>query len=470
MKILKKAVAELICIAATFGLFCNCFQKSYADVAVTRGDINGDRNINVIDKLYLKQYIINGSKKSPVTNWRKAMDVNGDGQINAADILMLDKYVLQNNLSTEKPKKIDTYDGIDVSRWQGDINWSKVKEAGIDFVMIKAGEGTAMESMFLKNINGAKAAGIQCGIYWFANARCVQDAHVEAQACMNVIKNYKLEYPVVYDFEYRTLDNGNPLANNRALCTETINTFLHDLEAGGYYAMVYTNKDFPQRYLNIDDITSRFALWYANYSISQPDVKCSIWQYSCKGKVDGILYDVDKDISYVDFQSQIISAGLNGFTEEDKKKLSSSGKTNEFDPDVTHKTFSELMKSGNNMWSENSLKLIESDSDTSHYQGSGYGTLIDVWADTSTKYITAFSSTWGKNETKWIKENNLFSSNLKNDIINFLVVACDYETSEAQKFIKQYTLNNGFDVTDSYGNRIVLTVGETIQLHIDLKK
>lgn len=469
MKRIKKAVAELICIGVTLGAICNFSQHSYADVTVTCGDINGDRKIDVIDKLYIKQYLINGSRKYPVTNWRKAMDLNGDGNIDAADMIMLDKYVLKNNLSTERPAKISTFDGIDVSKWQGEINWNKVREAGIDFVMIKAGEGTAMESTFLRNISGAKAAGIQCGIYWFANARCVQDARTEAQACLNVIKNYKLEYPVVYDFEYRTLDNGNPLANNRALCTETINAFLFEMESYGYYSMVYTNKDFPQRYLNINDITSRFALWYANYSIKEPDVKCSIWQYSCTGRLDGIPNDVDRDISYVDFKSAIVAGGLNGFPKESYDKSYSEKNPNVFDPDISHTKYSDLIKSAGTLL-ENEPSVIDSDNYTNHYQGNGYGKLIDIWADKQTEYVTAVASTWGKSETQWIKDNDLFSTNLRNDIVNFLVTACNYNSTDAQKFLKQFDLEKGFDINDAAGNRIVLTIGDTIKLHIDLRK
>ncbi len=309
---MRKLLISLLCLCTMSSVMFSSQANTSADVSVTYGDLNGDGIVNVMDTLYMKQYLMGEINEFPVTNWRKSADLVSNGAITSDDINDFKRYILINSASTKTLQKISRFDGIDISKWQGVIDWNRVRAAGIDFVMIKAGEGTQMESTFLRNISGAKAAGIQCGVYWFANARNISEAHAEAQACVNVIKNYKLEYPVVYDFEYRSMDN-NPLRTNRTLATDTILTFLNDVEAKGFYTMFYSNKDFPQTYLQIERVTSRFDFWYVNLSLSQPDVKCNIWQYSHKGRVDGIPEIVDLDISYVDFKSIMIANKLNGY-------------------------------------------------------------------------------------------------------------------------------------------------------------
>ncbi len=309
---MRKLLIGLLCLCTMSSVMFSSRSDVSADVSVTYGDLNGDGIVNVMDKLYMKQYLMKENNEFPVTNWRKSADLVSDGEITSNDINELKNFILMDSDSTKTLQKISRFDGIDVSKWQGVIDWSRVRAAGIDFVMIKAGEGTQMESTFLRNINGAKAAGIQCGVYWFANARSTSEAYAEAQACVNVIKNFKLEYPVVYDFEYRSMDN-NPLSKNRVMATDTILTFLNYVESQGFYSMFYSNKDFPQTYLQIERITSRFDFWYVNLSLSQPDVKCNIWQYSHTGRVDGIPEIVDLDVSFTDFKSIMIANKLNGY-------------------------------------------------------------------------------------------------------------------------------------------------------------
>lgn len=213
-----------------------------------------------------------------------------------------------------------TCTGIDVSKWQGRIDWQKVKNAGVQFAIIKAGEGLEVESRFYENINNAKAAGINCGVYWFGHATSPEGAVEEARACMNAIAGYQLEYPVVYDFEYRSL-NSNPLANNKSLLTDTIRAFLNTLQQNSYYSMFYTNGDFSRRYTEINRISCDFDIWCAGYNTSAPSLQCGIWQHSETGTVDGMDVDrlngshtdVDLDISYKNYPMKMIKYHLNGF-------------------------------------------------------------------------------------------------------------------------------------------------------------
>ncbi len=213
-----------------------------------------------------------------------------------------------------------TCTGIDVSKWQGRIDWQQVKNAGVQFAIIKAGEGLEVESRFYENINNAKAAGINCGVYWFGHASSTEEAEAEARACMDAIAGYQLEYPVVYDFEYRSLDS-NPIANNKSLLTDTIRAFLSTLQQNSYYSMFYTNGDFSRRFTEINRISCDFDIWCAGYNASAPSLECGIWQHSDKGTVAGMDIDglngshtdVDLDISYRNYPMKMIKYHLNGF-------------------------------------------------------------------------------------------------------------------------------------------------------------
>lgn len=210
--------------------------------------------------------------------------------------------------------------GIDVSKWQGRIDWQRVKDAGIEFVIIKAGEGTEVAKNFYTNINGAKEAGIPCGIYWFSNAKSSWEAVAEANACLEIASQYQLEFPVVCDFEYRSIEKcGNPLEKDRTAATDAVLSFLETIENGGYYSMIYTNRNFSSRYFEFDRISSEYDVWCAGYNVSSPGLACGIWQYSQTGKVDGIdmdsrkKADVDLDIAYRDYPAIMKALHINGY-------------------------------------------------------------------------------------------------------------------------------------------------------------
>ncbi len=290
--------------------------NSKADVATVYGDINGDGMVNVMDRVYAKQYYLGVREDLPVTNWRES---GGTDDISKY-LSDMGSYLLKADNNIFIGENISKFNGIDVSKWQGEIDWKIVSRSGIDFAMIKAGEGVKIEQTFTRNIEGAKAAGVQCGIYWFANARSVEEAKTEAYACLEVIKKYKLEYPVVYDFEYRsigmegpTTGQKNPLASDRKAATDAIIAFLDIIQQNGYYPAFYSNKDFPNTYLEINRITDKYDFWYANLSVKEPDVECTMWQYSHTGRVNGIPQIVDLDYCFVDYKSKMISLGLNGY-------------------------------------------------------------------------------------------------------------------------------------------------------------
>lgn len=202
--------------------------------------------------------------------------------------------------------------GIDVSRWQGDINWQEVKDDGIEFAMIRAGYGDKLEyedPKFDQNIINAQNAGIKCGIYWFSYAQTVEEARREAHTCIEVIGRYKLEYPIVFDFEADSMKDS-PAYGNRELITDMAIAFIEEITSAGYYPMIYANGDFIRNYFELDRIAN-YDLWFANPNNIAPEIPCHIWQNSFTGSVAGIRGYVDLNYSYIDYAEKIERLGRN---------------------------------------------------------------------------------------------------------------------------------------------------------------
>ena len=194
--------------------------------------------------------------------------------------------------------------GIDVSHWQGDINWQKVKSSGIDFAFIKATEGVGyVDPCFKSYTQGAAAAGLHIGAYHFLRSG---DVKKQAQDFLNAIKPYKLDYPVAVDVEHNEL-----LKLGRAGLTDFVIEFLDILKSAGYYPMIYTGYNWCINHLYMSKI--KYNLWFARYNDHKGYGNVSIWQYSSTGRVQGINGNVDLDISYCDYPYIIKSKGLNGY-------------------------------------------------------------------------------------------------------------------------------------------------------------
>ena len=208
--------------------------------------------------------------------------------------------------------------GIDVSEWQGTIDWNKVKAAGIEFAMIKAGSGrNRVDPEFKRNISECNRLGIPCGVYWFSYAYTEELAHNEAKYCLEAIAPYKLDYPVAFDFEYDSVNNAAKLGIEitREMASSFARAFLEDIEAARYYAMLYTNIDHLKRYFD-PDLAKRYdvwlAMWPANPNLNdKPTQAGGIWQYSDTGNVPGISKRVDLDAAYYDYPGIISANGLN---------------------------------------------------------------------------------------------------------------------------------------------------------------
>lgn len=215
-----------------------------------------------------------------------------------------------------------TYKGLDVSQYQGNIDFAKVKAAGYTFVIIKAGYGrlaSQKDPYFEKNYTNAKAAGLNVGAYWFSYAESPADAKNEAKAFIEVIKGKKFEYPVYYDVE------GSVVTFSKDICSQIVDNFCSELQKNGYYVGLYMSRS-PLQSKITDSVAKKYTLWVAEYGS-----KCNyggdygMWQYTSAGKVNGISGNVDLDTGYINYPSIIKNGGYNGYKKPEEKVLDKSG-------------------------------------------------------------------------------------------------------------------------------------------------
>lgn len=199
--------------------------------------------------------------------------------------------------------------GIDVSKHNGYINWEKVKNDGVKFVIIRAGFGSStIDERFEEYIKGAIEQNIDVGVYWFSYAINEEKAKLEAIKCMEVIKPYKdkITYPVFYDFEYDSVRYAKEqgVTINKTKATAFAYAFLREIQKGGYIPGLYTNIDFANNYY-FKSVQREYDLWIAQYNsrntYSEPHV---MWQYSDSGRISGISGDVDLNYSYKKYKKQ----------------------------------------------------------------------------------------------------------------------------------------------------------------------
>lgn len=196
--------------------------------------------------------------------------------------------------------------GIDVSRYQQNVDWKKVKAAGASFVIIRIGYrgyGTGalvLDSMFENHLAGAKAAGLKVGVYIFSQAINEDEAREEAFACAYVLNGRKLDYPVYFDSEFSTSSHTGRADNlTKAQRTACAVAFCEELKKYGYEPGVYASSSWFQNHLDLSALQG-YRIWNAHYGVSAPTIKCDMWQGSCTGKLSGVSSSgVDLNISYM---------------------------------------------------------------------------------------------------------------------------------------------------------------------------
>lgn len=195
-------------------------------------------------------------------------------------------------------KREDTVLGIDVSRWQEDIDFNQVKNAGCDFVIIRIGgydDGSQYEDRYFKtNIKNAKAAGLKVGIYWHAEESSVAEIKSNVAYMMGILGGEELDFPIAYDWE--DFGGFQKYGMNLRDINNCFEAFCNEVETYGYEACLYSSKNFLE---NVWTNESEHLVWLAHYT-NQTDYKGKyyMWQQGCTGRIAGISTDVDFNVLY----------------------------------------------------------------------------------------------------------------------------------------------------------------------------
>ena len=195
--------------------------------------------------------------------------------------------------------------GIDVSKWNGGIDWKAVKNSGVSYAIIRCGyrgstTGALIEDpKFRSNIQGAQNVGLKVGVYFFTQAVNEVEAVEEASMVLSLIKGYNISYPVFLDVE---ASNGRGDAISADTRTAVCKAFCQTIQNSGYKAGIYANKTWFTSYMNTPSLTG-YKIWLAQYAAapSYTRTRYDLWQYSSKGKVSGISGNVDMNISYLGY-------------------------------------------------------------------------------------------------------------------------------------------------------------------------
>lgn len=192
--------------------------------------------------------------------------------------------------------------GIDVSEFQLAIDWDQVKEAGVDFVMVRLGYrgytvgGLNTDGRALENLQGARDAGLLVGAYFFSQATNVAEAEEEARYALDILGDFRLDMPLAYDWE----PEERTAKTNGQTVTDCAIAFCNTVKAGGYEPMVYFSGNQGRYFLELTQLTD-YPWWLAWYN-TDANFYCrwKMWQYSSTGTVPGISVSVDLNVLLLD--------------------------------------------------------------------------------------------------------------------------------------------------------------------------
>jgi len=197
--------------------------------------------------------------------------------------------------------------GVDVSAHQLEIDWDQVAAAGVDFAMIRVGYrgyetgNLNLDPYFAANAEGALAAGLRIGIYFFSQATDAEEAREEAAQVLEWIAPYEVSYPVVFDWEPVGQATARTNGVDDEIVTECAKAFCQDIKDAGYIPMVYFNRNQAYDVINLAELTE-YDFWLAEYA-EEPEFRYhfEMWQYSCTGTVPGISTPVDLNICLTEY-------------------------------------------------------------------------------------------------------------------------------------------------------------------------
>ena len=197
--------------------------------------------------------------------------------------------------------------GVDVSKYQKNIDWEQIKKAGVSFVIVRIGyrgygaSGTlVLDPMFEEHFTNVKNAGLKVGVYFFSQATTEEEAKEEAFACAYVLNGRKLDYPIFFDTEASGASNGSGRADGLGVAdrTKCAVAFCEEVKANGYKPGVYASTLWYRNRVDLSSLT-KYTIWNAHYGVASSPIDCALWQGTCTARLPGYKGDLDVNISYI---------------------------------------------------------------------------------------------------------------------------------------------------------------------------
>ena len=197
--------------------------------------------------------------------------------------------------------------GVDVSKYQKNVDWAKVKKAGVSFVIVRIGYrgyGAAgnlvLDPMFEEHFTNAKNAGLKVGVYFFSQATTEAEAQEEAFACAYVLNGRKLDYPIFFDTEASTSSHGTGRADGLGVTdrTKCAVAFCEEVKAQGYKPGVYASTTWYRKRVDLNSL-KKYTIWNAHYGVSSSPIDCALWQGTRTARINGYDGEIDANISYI---------------------------------------------------------------------------------------------------------------------------------------------------------------------------
>ena len=197
--------------------------------------------------------------------------------------------------------------GVDVSKYQKNIDWEQIKKAGVSFVIVRIGYrgygasgALVLDPMFEEHFTNVKNAGLKVGVYFFSQATTEEEAKEEAFACAYVLNGRKLDYPIFFDTEASGASGGSGRADGLGVAdrTKCAIAFCEEVKAQGYKPGVYASTLWYRKRVNLNSL-KKYTIWNAHYGVASSPIDCALWQGTCTARLPGYKGDMDVNISYI---------------------------------------------------------------------------------------------------------------------------------------------------------------------------
>ena len=197
--------------------------------------------------------------------------------------------------------------GVDVSKYQKNIDWEQIKKAGVSFVIVRIGYrgygasgALVLDPMFEEHFTNVKNAGLKVGVYFFSQATTEEEAKEEAFACAYVLNGRKLDYPIFFDTEASGASNGSGRADGLGMedRTKCAIAFCEEVKAQGYKPGVYASTLWYRNRVDLSSLT-KYTIWNAHYGVASSPIDCDMWQGTEKARINGYSGELDANISYM---------------------------------------------------------------------------------------------------------------------------------------------------------------------------